>query len=266
VIEAGGDEMASLPQSLEFTQSIPDRAQRQAPMFVAPQEMRGTVENTMPAAVEVLIVDDHPIFRYGVRRLLEAEPGFKIVGEAGDGLQALTLARGLSPQLVILDLSLPDREGIEVLREISALDPQPLIVVLTVAIDKANIARVFQFGARGIVLKEAASELLLDCIRTVAKGGYWVDRETVSDLVQLLQRFLPRGAPSSRQNFGLSAREIEVVAAIAAGYSNREIAQKLSLSEQTVKHHITNIFDKVGVSNRMELVLFAVSHKLVDEI
>lgn len=235
-------------------------------MFAAGHETEDAVENTAPAPVDILIVDDHPIFRHGLRRLLESRPGFKIVGEAGDGHEAISLTRRLSPHLVILDLGLPDRDGLDVLRELSAIDPQPRIVILTVAIEKPNIARAFQLGARAIVLKEAASELLIECLHTVVKGGYWVGQETISDVVQLLQRFLPRGAASARHNFGLTRRELEVVTAIAAGYSNREIAQKLSLSEQTVKHHITNIFDKVGVSNRTELVLFAVSHRLLDDM
>lgn len=268
VVQASGDELTSLPQSVpsRFAHSAPDGPERERIMLADSKEITGTVENTASAPVEFLIVDDHPIFRYGLRRLLESEPGFKVAGEAGDGRQAIALARELSPHVVILDLGLPDRDGLEVLHELSALDPRPRIVILTVAIERPNIARAFQLGASAIVLKEAASELLIESVRTVLTGGYWVGRETVSDVVQLLQRFLPRGTGPTRQNFGLSPREIQVVAAIAAGYSNREIAHKLSLSEQTVKHHVTNIFDKVGVSNRMELVLFAVSHKLVDDI
>jgi len=214
--------------------------------------------------VSVLIVDDHPIFRYGLHRLLETQPGFAVVGEAANGLQAVTLARKLSPQVVLLDLGLPDRPGLEVLGELGGMNSGMRTIILTVAIDKANIVQAIKLGARGIVLKEAASELLIECIGTVLTGRYWVGREILSDVVQLLQHFLPGRGKPNRPNFGLSARELEVVAAITAGYSNKEIAQKLSLSEQTVKHHITNIFDKLGVSNRMELVLFAVSHQLVD--
>lgn len=231
-----------------------------------PGHKEGALTSRPADAVKVLIVDDHPIFRYGLRRLLESERDLAVVGEAAGGLEAISLAHKLSPQIVILDLGLPDRPGLEVLPELAAVDSKPRIIVLTVAVEQADIAKAFELGVHGIVLKEAASELLIECIRSVVKGQYWVGRETVSDVVQLLQRFLPREAGPQRRNFGLSRREIEVVAAIAAGYANREIAHKLSLSEQTVKHHITNIFDKVGVSNRMELVLFAVSHKLVDEI
>lgn len=213
---------------------------------------------------KILIVDDHPVFRSGLRRLLESEPDFVVVGEASDGVAAVKLARELSPHVMMLDLAIPGGPGLEVLQEIRSLSPPICAVVLTAAIEKSDIARALQLGARGIVLKDSSAEQIIDSIRTVLKGQYWVDRETVSDLVQLLQRLMPRRVPD-RMNFGLSPREMEVVAAITAGYSNREIAQRLGLSEQTVKHHVTNIFDKLGLSNRMELVLFAISHRLVDE-
>jgi two-component system nitrate/nitrite response regulator NarL len=187
------------------------------------------------------------------------------MGEASNGVEAVTLARELSPDIMMLDLAIPGSSGLEVLQEVRALSPPISAIVLTAAIDKTAIARALQLGARGIVLKDASADQIIESIRTVLKGQYWVDREAVSDLVQVLQGFMPRRAPT-HMNFGLSAREMEVVEAITAGYSNREIAQKLGLSEQTVKHHVTNIFDKLGLSNRMELVLFAVSHHLVDEV
>ncbi len=213
---------------------------------------------------KILIVDDHPVFRSGLRRLLESEPDFVVVGEASDGVAAVKLARELSPHVMMLDLAIPGGPGLEVLQEIRSLSPPICAVVLTAAIEKSDIARALQLGARGIVLKDSSAEQIIDSIRTVLKGQYWVDRETVSDLVQLLQRLMPKRVPD-RMNFGLSPREMEVVAAITAGYSNREVAQRLGLSEQTVKHHVTNIFDKLGLSNRMELVLFAISHRHVDE-
>lgn len=227
--------------------------------------MPATAKETGGKSIKILIVDDHPVFRSGLRRLLESEPDFAVVGEASNGVEAVTLARELSPDIMMLDLVIPGSSGLEVLQEVRALSPPISAIVLTAAIDKTAIARALQLGARGIVLKDAPADQIIESIRTVLKGQYWVDREAVSDLVQVLQGFMPRRAPD-HMNFGLSAREMEVVEAITAGYSNREIAQKLGLSEQTVKHHVTNIFDKLGLSNRMELVLFAVSHHLVDEV
>lgn len=217
--------------------------------------------------IKILIVDDHPTFRYGLRKLLESEPGFRVLDEAASGVEAIRLVQELRPDIVLLDLAMRPRPGLEVLRDIGALGLQVRTIILTAAIEKAEIAQALQLGARGIVLKESATELIIDSIHSVVKGQYWVGRENVSDVVQLLHRFLPRkDAKNHRENFGLSSRELEVVTAIMAGYGNKEIAQKLSLSEQTIKHHITNIFDKVGVSNRMELTLFAISHHLVDDV
>lgn len=215
--------------------------------------------------IGILIVDDHPTFRYGLRKLLESEPGFLVLGEAGDGSEVVRLVRELDPQILLLDLMMRRHPGLEVLRDLAAAGSQVRTIVLTAAIEKSEIARALQLGARGIVLKESATEMIIDCIRSVMRGQYWVGHENVSDLVQLLHRFLPRQSEKkARENFGLSPREMEVVTAIVAGYSNKEIAQKLSVSEQTVKHHITNTFDKLGVSNRMELTLFAINHHLVD--
>lgn len=215
--------------------------------------------------ISILIVDDHPTFRYGLRKLLESEPGFHVLGEAADGSEVVRLVRELNPQILLLDLVMRRHPGLDVLRDLAAAGSKVRTIILTAAIEKAEIARALQLGARGIVLKESATEMIINCIHSVMRGQYWVGHENVSDLVQLLHRFLPRhGEKNARENFGLSPREIEVVTAIVAGYSNREIAQKLSVSEQTVKHHITNTFDKLGVSNRMELTLFAINHHLVD--
>jgi two-component system nitrate/nitrite response regulator NarL len=120
-------------------------------------------------------------------------------------------------------------------------------------------------GAHGIVMKHAATDLLIKSIRSVMAGQYWVGHESVSDMVDVLRRVTPQPSGSkARPDFGLTPREREVVGLIVAGYTNKDLAQKLSISEQTVKHHLTNIFDKLGVSNRLELVLFAIDHQLID--
>lgn len=216
--------------------------------------------------IHILIADDHPTFCFGLRKLLESEPDMRVVWEAADGAEAVRMVRELKPHVLLLDLALRRSSGLDVLRDLATGDSDVRAIILTAAIEQAEIAQALQLGARGIVLKESATDLVVESIRSVVKGKYWVGRENVSDVVQLLHRFLPRpGRRDAHENFGLSARELEVVSAIMAGYSNKEIAQRLSLSEHTVKHHITNIFDKVGVSNRMELTLFAISHHLVDQ-
>jgi two-component system, NarL family, nitrate/nitrite response regulator NarL len=218
-------------------------------------------------AVGILIVDDHPTFRYGLRKLLESEADFRVLGEAADGVDVARLVHELKPDVVLLDLSMPRRGGLEVLADLSTNHSVARPIILAAALEKSEIAQAFRLGARGVMLKESATDLIIESIRSVMKGQYWVGRENVSDLVQLFRRYAG-GAQGKgpRERFGLSARELEVVTAVVAGYSNKEISQKLSLSVQTVKHHITNIFDKLGVSNRMELTLFAVSHHLVDDL
>ena len=215
--------------------------------------------------VRILIADDHPILRIGLRRVLDTESGFRVVGEAADGVQAVELARQLKPDIILLDLAMPRLSGMEALRELST-NPHPTrTIVLTATIEPAQVVEALQIGARGIVLKDAAMTLLIKSIHTVMAGQYWVGHESVSDLVQTLRDLTPRLAgPAGKRDFGLTQREIEVISTIVAGYSNKEIAQRFSISEATVKSHLTNVFDKLGVSNRLELSLFALNHHLVD--
>ena len=215
--------------------------------------------------IRIVIADDHPILREGLRKLLEAEPDLRVIGEAGDGVEAVKAVRRLKPDLLLLDLAMPRQTGLEALREIGTLASTSIrTVVLAAAIEKAQVAQAIQLGARGVVLKESATQLLLRCIRAVMGGQYWVGDEVVSSLVEVLRDLLPAADGGDRQDhFGITRREMEVINAIVSGYTNKDIAQKFSLSEQTVKHHLTNIFDKLGVSNRLELALFAVNHRLV---
>lgn len=214
--------------------------------------------------VRIVIADDHPIFRDGLRRLLQSE-GMKVVGEAPNGEEAVKLAQQLNPDILLLDVAMPQKPGLEALRDLAGAKTPVRTILLTAAIERTQIVEALQLGARGVVLKESATQLLLRSIQTVLRGEYWVGRESVSDLVQTLRDLLPpAGTDTKKTKFGLTPRELEIIAAIVAGYSNRDIAQKFSISEQTVKHHLTNTFDKLGVSTRLELALFAVNHGLAE--
>jgi two-component system nitrate/nitrite response regulator NarL len=221
-------------------------------------------ENT--EAINILIADDHRMFRDGLRKLLETEPGFHVVGEAGDGEEAVKLVQQLRPNILLLDLNMPRSTGLDALRELARLPTPVRTVILAAAIEKFEIVQAIQLGARAVVLKHSASDALFECVRNVMAGRYWVGNENVSDLVQVLHSLLPSVDGAERKTFGLTPRERQVIDRVVAGYTNKDIAKEFSISEQTVKHHLTNIFDKLGVSNRLELVLFSITHNLVDRL
>ena len=217
------------------------------------------IENKKTPQIRILIADDHPIFRDGLKRLLESEREFKVVGEACDGVDAVTLVHQLKPEILLLDLAMPRRAGLEALREMGTEPLSARVILLTAAAEKDQIVEALQLGARGVVLKDSAMQFLVKAIRGIVAGEFWVGRDKMRGLVQALQM---AQAEDPAKKFGLTARELEVVTAIMEGHSNKEIAAKFSISEQTVKHHLSNIFDKVGVSTRLELALFAVNQSL----
>ena len=213
------------------------------------------------AKIRVVMADDHQIFRAGLRRLLETEPDFEVIGEAGDGEEAVRITRHLKPDILLLDVSMPRMTGLEALRE---LEGDVKTILLTASLATNEIVTALQVGARGIVRKESATQVLFKSIRCVANGEYWVERESVKDLVQTLRQLVTKSEAAAKQaRFNLTAREMEILAAVVAGCSNKEIARQFKLSENTVKHHVSNIFDKMGVSTRVELALAAMHHGLV---
>jgi len=222
------------------------------------------MDSTRSQSISILIADDHPIFRDGLRRLLESERGFKVVGEACDGLEAVDFVRKLKPEILLLDLAMPRRHGIEALREISNSHAGSVrVILLTAAAEREQIVEALQLGARGVVLKDCGTEILMRSIRSVLAGEYWVGREPVSNLMQYLRGLMDSSTKISRQKrFGLTPRELDIVSAVVAGFANKEIAEHFKISEDTVKHHLSNIFDKTGVSTRLELALFAVNQAL----
>ena len=213
--------------------------------------------------VTIVVADDHAIVREGLQMLLQAEPEFQVIGEAVDGAEAVQLVKTLEPDVLLLDVAMPRLGGLAALRELASAAVVVRPILLAAAITQDEIVQALQLGARGVVLKDAASTMLFACIRAVMAGQYWVGRATVADLVRAL-RSLSSSRSKRPQDFGLTPRQLEVVLHVVGGLSNKEIAQTLSLSEDTIKHHLTNIFDKTGVSNRLEVALFATHHGMVN--
>ena len=217
------------------------------------------------ATIRIVVADDHPVFRFGVRNMLLNEPGFEVVGEANDGDDAITQTLELEPDILLLDVAMPRLPGLEAMRAIMAKSPRVKIVLLTSTISTQQIIEALQIGARGIVLKDSVASDLSQSLRAVLGGDYWIGGERVANLLKALQELMAQAAAvPERKTYGLTPRELEVVTCIVEGCSNRDIAKQFSISEETVKRHLSNVFDKTGVSTRLELALFAIAHKLVE--
>ncbi len=213
--------------------------------------------------IRVLIADDHPVVRIGLRNMLQADPQMKIVAEAKDGVEALHMVRTLRPEILLLDLAMPKMPGMDALRELTSDNAATRTIVLTAQVEKRQILEALQLGARGVLLKDAAAAHLTACIRAVMQGQYWLEGRPVQNLVQVLRDLTAQTAPPPRKTFGLTPRELEVVTLITEGSTNKHIAETFGISEETVKRHLTNIFNKIGVGNRLELALFALNHHLL---
>jgi two-component system nitrate/nitrite response regulator NarL len=210
--------------------------------------------------IRVLIADDHVIFRAGLRKLLEGDD-IKIVGEASNGNECIHMLTKLKPDIILLDLRMPGKDGLAVLEETDVDSLPTRIIVLTAAEDEHDAVRAMRLGARGIVLKQSASDLLVKCIHRVHNGEIWMDNRITAEVMRAFQN---SENGRRRDKPLLSDREKQVVELVAQGRRNKEIGEKLFISEETIKNHMHNIFDKLGVSDRLELALYAIHHRMIE--
>lgn len=210
--------------------------------------------------IRVLVADQHPVIRIGVENLLQAEAGISVVGEAGDSNQAIARTLELCPDILLLALNLP---GLEAMRVMVNRLPGTKTILLTNIISRQEIHQAVQLSASGLVVKDALMNNLTSAIRAVHAGKYWIGDHRASSLADALPMTRQKQATVVEKKPSLTPRELEVVGCVLKGSSNRDIAHEFHLSEETVKRHLSNIFDKTGVSTRLELALYAIEHQLV---
>ncbi len=235
--------------------------------MVAPMNDNSEGTEKKKATVRIVIADDHPIVRDGLKKLLLLEDDFEIVGEAGDGREVIEKVQALDPDVLLLDLRMPNLDGLSALQALQQTNKRTRVIILTASEDKNEFVQAMKLGCSGIVLKQTAPDLIVKSIRKVHSGEIWLDSHTTAAVMRQFSTGQESsgggqssGGGKNRERSPLSAREREIVALVAQGYKNKEMAEKMFISEQTVKNHLHNIFDKLGVSDRLELALYAI-HK-----
>src|SRR5205085_9798430 len=230
-----------------------------------------SVESPARPKIRIVVADDHPIFRDGLCRLLALEEDFEVVAQAQDGRQVLDVLQQYEPDILLLDLKMPGLDGLATLQRLQVSKTKTRVIVLTASDDKNEFVQAMKLGTSGIVLKRTATELLINGIRQVHAGEIWLDSHTTAAVIRQFvanDEAVPQApgsgaaAPRERERSPLSQREREIVALVAQGFKNKEMAEKMFISEQTVKNHLHNIFDKLGVSDRLELALYAIHNNL----
>lgn len=210
--------------------------------------------------IRVVLVDDHPIVLQGLQHLFERHHEFSVVDTCSDAKRALAVVRAHAPDVLVLDLRMPGQSGLDLLRTLFNEQLACRTVLLTAAISDDQVLEAVRLGAAGLVLKESSPETLLECVRAVHRGEQWIDRDTVT---RALSTVLDREAAEKEAAHSLTPREIEIVRMVAQGLRNRAIAERLSISEGTVKVHLHNIYEKFGVDGRLELLLAAQQKGLI---
>jgi DNA-binding NarL/FixJ family response regulator len=236
----------------------------------APSGPCSVVEQTEALKIRIIVADDHPIFRDGLCRLLALEPDFEVVAQVQDGKQVLEVLQQHTPDILLLDLQMPGADGLPTLQKMKGGDHRTRVIVLSASEDQNDFVQAMKLGASGIVPKGSATEVLAQSIRKVHAGEIWLDSPTT---VAVMRQFatheikaptaaIPVSANREGERTPLSQRERQIVVLVAQGFKNKEMAEKMFISEQTVKNHMHSIFDKLGVSDRLELALYAIHNNL----
>ena len=213
------------------------------------------------APIRVLIVDDHAVVRAGLRMLIDQDPDMNVTSVAGNRSEALAAAASDQPNIIILDIVLGDEDGLSLLPELRGVAPHSRVLVLTGLRSSDSQRQAMRAGARGIVLKEHAVEVLLKAIKKVHHGEVWLDRFTMGSVLQEMTEE-KQPDPDQEKIASLTEREREVVTLVGEGLKNKQIAAKLFISETTVTHHLSSVFSKLAVSDRLELIIYAFRHGL----
>jgi len=227
-------------------------------------------------ATRVVLADHDSIFRASLRQLLSVPPatikevyavdagtGFQVVGEAGTGEETVRVVESVQPDLLLLDPFMPRLSGLEALGQLNRTHDRLRTILLAASIDKPQLLTAVQLGVRGIVLKNSTTEVLFEAIVSARAGQYFLGRTVMNEFIEAVRPLIESSrAQGGKLAFGLTPREREVLALVAGGCANKEVARQCGVSEETVKHHLTRIFDKVGVSNRTELAMIAARHGL----
>jgi len=213
--------------------------------------------------INILLVDDHSMIREGLKQLLELDGDIKVIGEAGNGEECLEMIERLHPDVVLLDINMPQMNGLEVLQKLRYMGSKQKVLILTIHNEVEYLMRAVDIGVSGYLLKDSESSVLKEAIYAIMDGENYIDA-TMTPLLKE-QTYLKELQKEARgKDKLLSAREIEVLCALAEGLYNKEIASKLQISEKTVKNHVSNIFKKIGVSDRTQAAVYAIRHKFVD--
>lgn len=213
----------------------------------------------MSEIIRVLLVDDHTLFRSGIKSLLQRNSDFEVVGEAGDGLEGIKRARSLKPDVALIDLHMPGVSGLEAVKAIAEEMPDVRVLMLTVSEDAQDLIDALRAGASGYLLKNIETDTLIDAIRRAAKGESIVSQQMTAKLIQGVRKQSSTD-PAVMERDKFSPRERDIMSSLALGESNKEIARKLDLAESTVKIHVQNIFKKLNMSSRVQVALYAVEH------